>query len=521
VPNNYFDNTVTNGVEYFYGITAVDDSGNESALSAIASATPTAPPLSFATFSLDDIAEGSTNLDADITATTNTSAYIRPLFWENGSAPADTSGSPAWVSPAATDHGGTYDTGIVIAALGDSTARVTWEAPSSGNQTGYRLQGRVDTGAGFGSWTTITHQHPDSLGFTHVASDDTLAVSAGKWDYRLYAYIGVPGAETETSEVAVLPSFLLNNCTMVNTEFHALDDWGGTPVASSRDSLLWMYLAEVPADTTPPDTTGVFAGVAVDTTNASDVLLTLSNMTITGDPSQVQFEWSNDGGSTYYGDSSWSPVTASTTVGDTIETGIATGAINGDLWTRFRLRDDEGTPNVSEWNENEQEFVRAAEATTDTVGYGSIGSTSSDIGSYLYAAKIVMPEDGTINSATIYLDPSQDEINIKVAIMSATFATSDSVRTCDNFQIFTGDVSGWYTFEFSTPYSASNGEAISVACFSDVTCYVFRTDESAGTLISASSNQTNYASFCGDDEVTLSSTYNNRRYSMFITYTPE
>jgi hypothetical protein len=68
VPNNYFDNTVTNGVEYFYGVTAVDDSGNESSLSAIASATPQLVPA----ITIADIAYTQGTELAQLDVTTNT-----------------------------------------------------------------------------------------------------------------------------------------------------------------------------------------------------------------------------------------------------------------------------------------------------------------------------------------------------------------------------------------------------------------------------------------------------------------
>jgi len=54
---DYTDNTAVNGTEYFYAVTAVDDSSNESDQSSEASATPVAAALSFTSFSVNSASE--------------------------------------------------------------------------------------------------------------------------------------------------------------------------------------------------------------------------------------------------------------------------------------------------------------------------------------------------------------------------------------------------------------------------------------------------------------------------------
>jgi hypothetical protein len=268
----------------------------------------------------------------------------------------------------------------------------------------------------------------------------------------------------------------------------------------------------VPADTTPPDTTGVFAGVAVDTTNTSDVLLTLNDMTITGDPSQVEFQWSNDGGTVYYGDSSWSPGTASTTVGDTIHTGIATGAINGDLYTRFRLRDDEGTPNVSEWNVNAQEYVRAGgSAVEDTVGSGIAGTSTSALGSLAYAAKITMPEDGDINSATLYCVGAADR-DVKVGLFDASL----NLLASGELLSATSESPAWVEIDFDSSYSASESTEYWVMFYASGSSEIYYSSEVSAQRLSRS--DVAYVDW-PPSSLSAGAPATGRRYSIYVTYT--
>ena len=396
---DYSDSTVNTGGDstYYYAIAAVDSSGNEAADSNEVSATPTQPALAWNSLSMTtptiaDTTSGG-NAEPTMTAQLNRAGFLRPLWRRhNETYPdrTDTSGM-AWMTAdsAQVIWSGDYDSGVPIAAASEDSGgiRLTWSAGSG--HDGYLLDMNVSTdGSTWGGWNLVSYIHPDSTGFTHAADDDTLTPRRGMLNYRLFGFSGTPGSETDSSAVALLDSVYYNQAVGVYGEFHAVEDtaeyYAGneTPTVSSEVSGLWTTPWTVPADTTPPDTTGVFVAVTIDTTNASDVLLTLSDMTI-GEEAQVQFEWSNDGGSNYYGDSSWSPGTASTTVGDTIETGVSTENLNSDLYTRFRLRDDEGTPNVSGWNVNAQVFERAAEAASGPAWTGTVvWSNSSTLTGY-------------------------------------------------------------------------------------------------------------------------------------------
>jgi hypothetical protein len=607
VPNNYFDNTVTNGVEYFYGITAVDDSGNESAMSAIASATPegdTTPPaqitdlavvdfydevdlswsavaaadldyyriyrdvvlklggsplvdasdlfdtipggtetykdtaastdadstyfyrvaavdssgnvatlsnvvsatpelepLAFASFSMTTptIADTTAARDAepDMVITTNRASYLRALFWEYGDTEPDTTGM-AWRSPTATTWSDTFDANIPVpVATSDTSVTVSWTDVTG--ETSYLLERSVSGAA----YTTVNEPAADATSYVDAAAP------RGELMYRLRA---INSAGPDTSAVALLDSFFHNEAVRVYGKAYALEDWGETPIASSEVSGLWTSEEFVPADTTPPDTTGVFAGVAVDTTNTSDVLLTLNDMTITGDPSQVEFQWSNDGGTVYYGDSSWSPGTASTTVGDTIHTGIATGAINGDLYTRFRLRDDEGTPNVSEWNVNAQEYVRAGgSAVEDTVGSGIAGTSTSALGSLAYAAKITMPEDGDINSATLYCVGAADR-DVKVGLFDASL----NLLASGELLSATSESPAWVEIDFDSSYSASESTEYWVMFYASGSSEIYYSSEVSAQRLSRS--DVAYVDW-PPSSLSAGAPATGRRYSIYVTYT--
>jgi len=489
---DYTDSTVdTSGDStYYYAIAAVDSSGNEAADSNEVSATPEVTPLAWSTMAMTtptiaDTASGG-NAEATITAQLNRAGFLRPLWRRHDGAYADwtdTTGM-AWMSAdsAQVFWSGDYDTGVPVATAAEDSGgiRLTWSAASS--HDGYLLDMNVSTdGSTWGGWNLVSYIHPDSTGFTHAADDDTLTPRRGMLNYRMFAFTGTPGSETDSSGVALLDSIYYNQAVGVYGEFHAVEDTAEyylaneTPTVSSEDFGLWVTPAP-PADTTPPDTSGVFVAVTVDTTDTDDVLLTLSDMTITGDPSQVQFEWSNDGGSNYYGDSSWSPASASTTVGDTISTNVSTENLNSDLYTRFRLRDDETTPNVSGWNVNAQVFERAAEAASGPAWTGTVvwSNNSTMTG---YPASPDYEEASGLYQAAINLDPAES---------SDTTTDWGYINTSSDAPVYNEPYAEGEPDRFDLSQTTSgNGRRVALMCFGQADSIM------GGTITSAELNMGN------------------------------
>lgn len=312
--------------------------------------------LSFAAFAAD--------VKFDITAETNRATTIKVFYWADGGAPADSTGM-SWSASFLTDHSGEFDTGIAAAvAVNDSGGiRLTWDAAT--NHDGYRLAFNPNDDG----WTVVDFIHPDSTGYTHEITD-TVKPRRGEINYRLYSFAAdLP--DSEWSGVAILPSYFYNQSVKIYTKFHASEGEGETIAESQTAS--WVYRSSVAADTDPPDTT-LFAGVVVDSTYDSGNNLTLSLATFdAGELVQAQFEWSQDSGSTYIpdaggGDGAWVPVPPHATVWDSIRTTIPKATFFGssatvDIYTRYRLRDDESTPNVTAWQENQFQYSRESTVT--------------------------------------------------------------------------------------------------------------------------------------------------------------
>lgn len=357
------------------------------------------------------------DIEADITAETSGSSFVRLQFAEVGDAFPDTTGL-AWSAPAAASWTGAHDTGILapVADPDSGGIRITWSAATG--HTGYILEMSHDGGA----YVEVTNAiSPDSTGYTHQA-DDAVPPRRGRLDYRLFSF-----SATDTSAAATHDSTFHNQATGVYARIFATPDTSGADsLIVAGETLYRQFTAgspPPPPDLTAPDTTGVFAGVTVDTTTTSDVLLTLADMTI-GEPGQVQFQWSNDGGSTFHDAEEWNPATASTTVGDTIHTGVSTAAMNAALHTRFRLRDDEGTPNVSGWVAHQEPFTRA-----------SAGGGDYDVA-----------------TGYVYIDNATTASNVKVAVYDA----SDNLLGVSDGTAISG-TPGWVACTFSTTVTLTAG----------------------------------------------------------------
>ena len=435
----YSDTTVAADTTYYYAVTAVDDNDNESSTSqTVIAAHDTAAPAQ-----ITDLAVQGYYDEVDLIWTASNAADLDYYNLYRGTS----SGSLSLFDTIESGNQGDY-TDSTVDTSGDSTYYYAIAAvDSSGNEATLSntvsatpeaslviaaVDSLYDEGNELAS-VDFTANLPRMLSFRHQ-------IDGGTWS----------SATTLDSAVTAATHYVDTSGEADDAEINIMAYYAGEDTASAT-----VTIARTPVDTTPPDTTGVFVAVTIDTTNVNDVLLTLSDMTITGDPSQVQFEWSNDGGSNYYGDSSWSPASASTTVGDTISTNVSTENLNSDLYTRFRLRDDETTPNVSGWNVNAQVFERAADAAND----GFIGTRASSFSSagwlnedYYYSTF------NTTGGEVQYFYVRQYATNLNMdaltpCLWDSTGTLLASPSSCTNTEVSTG----LFRYDLTTAYELSDG----------------------------------------------------------------
>ena len=101
-------------------------------------------------------------------------------------------------------------------------------------------------------------------------------------------------------------------------------------------------------DTTPPDTNGVFASFAVDSTTVpGDIELELG--LDGGEAIQSELQWSINGSTWWPASPDWDPAAATAEAyTDTMPTGIAVST-NPDIYLRWKIRDTAETPNESDY----------------------------------------------------------------------------------------------------------------------------------------------------------------------------
>jgi len=505
---------------YYYKVTAVDDDSNESGFSGEATSTPTViPVVSFTGFQLDQPTMSSGNVIVDIAdASLNTPAFVRIVHRRHDAA-IDTVGA-AWTATKSANWNGLYDSGVAESGYNADVGGIdlTWVAGVG--QDHYHMQMQPSGGSWSDVDTTIAG------GATTYDHDATGSLNPPTRDRMLYRIFGAT-ADDLLSAVAVIDSIFYNQTVGVYTSIHAVKDtdayYAGTetPVATVEALSVYTSVADTGPDTTPPDTTGVFAGVVVDTTNGSNIKLTLTDMTI-NEIGQVEFQWSNDVNSGYYGDGVWSEP-ASSTVGDTIFTTLAlddinpAGAANVEIFTRFRLRDTEGTPNVSGWSLHQSVFTRFDPADDDSVGYGTIATDfSRNVDSDdCYAGKIVMPSTSSVVSGSWYIETLDNDFNIKMGL----YGTDDALKASGT--ALSVGLTGYHVVTFDTPYAATIGEELYLMLSVDETSTTsaivwFDSEENTPTLI-GEYIQLNYGSF-PPASLTTPTTYTNRRFSAYVTF---
>ena len=501
--NVYPDNSVTNDSTYYYSIASVDSSGFESEISEEVAATPRIRFTS--SFNFSALGDSSGEISATVALQTVSSGHTRRIF--GTSAVLDTAGV-AW-SDTMYNLGGVIPTGIASPTADADSGGFTIVWRPAENHDGYLLEFNPNDDG----WVALDPQPAATDTTYEVSSDDTVPPRRGELEYRIRSFV-VDGGDTTYSPVAVLSQPYENQAERVFAQFYATNDTNGTYIISSEiKSRLLIVRPEEGPDTTAPDTSGVFAGVVVDTSGA-DILITLSDMTINED-GQVEFQWSNNAGSDYYGDASWSPGTPSTTVGDTIHTTLTDPADMNDTYVRFRLRDDEGTPNVSGWVEHQEPFVRASTTQTDTVGFYDDSSAyfTSDVGSNAYHSRFTPKHTGvSVTEIHVWVNVTGD-LDIKGAIVEVDGTRVGSETAVLNV---TGQSDGWKTLTFSTPVVLSDSTPYFLSVRADGMGTVRYQNQVQALFVGGYDTSVTYADFC---PASLTMTVaNNRRYWAYVTY---
>ena len=340
----YSHTGLSNGTTYYYEVTSVDATGNESN-PATANATPAQAPLAFGDLNIESIIDAGSDgdMDATVDAYLNRSAFVKARFRnQDGSYPAGT-----WLTPSSIDWYGLYDTAIGTATFyNDGTdIDVTWTAGDYGRE-------QLEVSIAGGAWTLVDANATSPYNYT---ADQRYPLR-----FRVFGVDSDPIAYSDT----VTAGTFYNQCQYLYTQWQAAEVQDVDVITSAEVAAFFQT-----PDLVAPDTTGVFAGVTVDTTSGF-VVLTLDDMTIE-EPGQVWVQWLNTSGFVWTGPEEWNPVTAATTVGDSVHTGKTTAQYDGEIiFTRFKLRDDESTPNVSAWVDHQEPFVRASEGDYEVASMG-------------------------------------------------------------------------------------------------------------------------------------------------------
>ena len=370
----YADSNVAADTTYTYSVAAIDSSGNSALSNEVVATKDTSAPSAIADLTVDAYYD---QIDLSWSAVAASDLDYYNLYRDSEGKDL---GSPL------IDENDLFDT-----IAGGTETYTDTNVSTAGDITYFYRVAAVDSSGNVATLSNVASATPeaplviaavDSLydETNELASVDFTASSARMLSFRHQIDGGAwSSATTLDTAVTAATHYVDTSAEADGAEVNIMAYYAGEDTASQTVSIE----RDGAADTTPPSTTDVFAGVVVDTTGA-DILLTLSNMTI-DEEGQVEFQWSNNTGSNYYGDSSWSPVTASTTVGDTIHTTLTDPADLNDIYIRFRLRDDEGTPNVSEWVAHQEPFTRASAGggpawAGNTVVYARSGQTSAPAG---------------------------------------------------------------------------------------------------------------------------------------------
>lgn len=253
--NEYVDSTTANDSTYFYAISAVDTTGNESATVDAGSGTPRARVVGF---NLAALGDSSGSVDATIAATTATATtYVRRLFWPATEAEPDTT-AMAWIAAGSVDLGGVFDTGETTPTAEADSGGIVLTWGDADNEDGFR----VDYNPNSNGWATLAFTVADDTTHTH-ASADTPAPRRGELDYRVRSF-QVDGGDTLWSSPAQLDTLVYNQAVRINSRMFAAASAAAPYVAATAADSRLLTVEYTGGAPTSTDTVG-YSGAGANT----------------------------------------------------------------------------------------------------------------------------------------------------------------------------------------------------------------------------------------------------------------
>ena len=180
------------------------------------------------------------DLNLSVTSTTSADAKLAALYWEYPSAQPDTTGNLTYNQVVASDHSGTFDSGITAAIADADSGRVilSWANPASSDATMYRIQMQPTSGA---AWATVANIAASLESWTHEVGTAIEEPVRGEPTYRVNGFF-FTGTDTTWGDVAVLTERFMNQANRVYCRLYADD--GVTVVSSGVDSELFIAQVE-------------------------------------------------------------------------------------------------------------------------------------------------------------------------------------------------------------------------------------------------------------------------------------
>ena len=383
------DTFVTNDSTYYYSVTAVDASANESAESSEVNVMPTAAAFAWTQFEIepqgsaaaDTIADGTIILDIGLA--TNNTASVRAGFRRHDgtyAAWSDTVPAVDWRGPPATSfYPIRFESGIPVANTNADSGGIDLAWSDATGEDHYHLQMQLLAGNGVVpvGWADVdTTIAADDTTYTHdqgTPGNTLIEPRRGRLQYRLYGALDHAGDDS-LSAVALIDSFFYNQAVGIYVTGYAIEDTSSatTPISTGEmtDSP-FVFISRQPPDVTAPDSTNMIA-VVFDTTNVNNVRLDLG--VVADESALAWWQWKSD-----Y-DGVWTPTspewyssvshdsTFSTWLTDSIMTTFSTADLvaRDSVYTRVKLKDS--AQNVSSWlwASMSQDSVVFARADIDT-----------------------------------------------------------------------------------------------------------------------------------------------------------
>ena len=259
------DTFVTNDSTYYYSVTAVDASANESAESSEVNATPTGSSFTWTyadnrdqyTTAPDTIADGT--LTVDLSLGTSQSAYVRAGFRRHdGAYAAWTDTTPYWRTPADTEWLPIrWETGIPVANTNADSGGIDLAWSDGTGEDHYHLHMRMLSAYGVVAvdWTEVdTTIAANDTTYTHdqgTPGNTLIEPRRGRLEYRLYGALDHAGDDS-LSAVALIDSIFYNQAIGVYSTGYAIQDTASatTPIATPEMGP-FVYISRQPPPAPP------------------------------------------------------------------------------------------------------------------------------------------------------------------------------------------------------------------------------------------------------------------------------